>query len=221
MDCRVEPPLYPEGTDLEQKEKVLEEWFYRDVPHPEFLALEEKAREMNFPILNRHSARLLAFLVRLYRPQKILELGSGFGYSAAWMAWANPQCEITLCDFMEKQTIQARNLLEKLYPETCVSTYHGNVMDHLEELQEQSYDLIFVDLDKIFYKRVFDAFIDTLSKSGLMIMDNVFVAGQMFMREPKKKKGLAEVNKVLESLREQGRDFEILPSGDGLLLIRS
>lgn len=220
MDCRIEAPLYPAGTDPHKKEAVVKEWFYREVPHPIFLTLEQQAKEMNFPILNRHSARILALLVRVLKPNRILELGSGFGYSAAWMVHAKPDCEIDLCDFMAEQTSQAKQVLHQLYPSCTVNCFNGNALDHAEQLSQNQYDLVFVDLDKIFYKRVFDAFITSVKAGGMMIMDNVFVAGQLFAKEPKKKKGLAEVEKVLNELRDQSYDFEIIPSGDGLLVIR-
>ena len=48
--------------------------------------MEEKASRDSFPIVGPSVGRLLYLMARLARAARILELGSGFGYSALWFA---------------------------------------------------------------------------------------------------------------------------------------
>ncbi len=51
-------------------------------------AMEERAGETGVPIIDRQVGRLLYILTRLKKPGLVVELGSGFGYSAYWFAKA-------------------------------------------------------------------------------------------------------------------------------------
>lgn len=48
--------------------------------------MEKLAEELEFPIVGRLTGRLLYQIAMMVKPKKILELGSGFGYSAYWFS---------------------------------------------------------------------------------------------------------------------------------------
>ena len=54
-------------------------------PHP-LPHMEERARREAFPIIGSQVGRIIALLTASLGARRILELGSGFGYSALWFA---------------------------------------------------------------------------------------------------------------------------------------
>src|SRR5215203_1944165 len=75
----------------------------RDIVHPEVNEYIERTlveenpllkeigdygRSLGFPIIGAQSGRLLYFLAKSINAKNVLELGSGFGYSAFWFALA-------------------------------------------------------------------------------------------------------------------------------------
>src|ERR687886_1764243 len=55
---------------------------------PEMQAMEEYARQTNFPIIGPASGHLCYQVARLVGARRVFELGSGYGYSTAWFARA-------------------------------------------------------------------------------------------------------------------------------------
>jgi caffeoyl-CoA O-methyltransferase len=60
------------------------------IADPVLEEMEELARKKGFPIVGAHAGRLLGILTRATGARRVLELGSGFGYSAWWFARSLP-----------------------------------------------------------------------------------------------------------------------------------
>ena len=60
-------------------------------------AMEALAERKRFPIIGHHSGSLLAMLARCIGARRVLELGSGYGYSAVWFARALPDDGKVIC----------------------------------------------------------------------------------------------------------------------------
>jgi predicted O-methyltransferase YrrM len=56
--------------------------------HPILKEMGEYGRAQGFPIIGAQSGRMLFFLARAIGAKSVLELGSGFGYSAMWFSLA-------------------------------------------------------------------------------------------------------------------------------------
>src|SRR5690242_4439907 len=55
---------------------------------PVLLEMEKEGRERGFPIVGRNVGVTLEVLARSINARRVMELGSGFGYSAYWFARA-------------------------------------------------------------------------------------------------------------------------------------
>src|SRR5213592_5273693 len=55
---------------------------------PVLLEMEAEGKERNFPIVGRNVGVTLEVLARSVGARRVMELGSGFGYSAYWFARA-------------------------------------------------------------------------------------------------------------------------------------
>ena len=93
-----------------------------------------------------------------------------------------------------------------------------NTGDALEFLSEQKdeYDIIFNDVDKEDYPRVFKLAVPRLRKGGLFVTDNVLWSGKVAQKDPSEAstKAILEFNRLLYS--SQALFTTILPIRDGV-----
>ena len=92
--------------------------------------MEAHARANRFPIVGPLVGRVLHQLVLLTNPTRIFEMGSGFGYSAYWMAKAlqKPEASIICTDGSQRTPIAQRVILHAVVSQiasTIASATHS------------------------------------------------------------------------------------------------
>ena len=66
---------------------------------PVLVEMETRAAEHGFPIVGRATGRFLELAARAVGARRVMELGSGYGYSAYWFARAvGPDGEVVCTD---------------------------------------------------------------------------------------------------------------------------
>lgn len=179
-------------------------------------------------VLNPHmlsgavQGRLLAFLSRMIQPKRILELGTFTGYSALCLAEGlTPDGRlITLEHNDELEDIIRRNL--SLSPLGAkIDLKMGDALATLATMQDQRFDLCFIDADKREYCAYLDAVLPLMQPHGWILADNTLWDGHVIdpnYAKDKQTLGLrAFNNKVSEDER---LEQVILPLRDGLTIIR-
>ena len=73
--------------------KPIEDYMHKITPprHEVLMEMEKLAAERNFPIIGPLVGRILFQYARILNAKRILELGSGYGYSAFWWGLATPE----------------------------------------------------------------------------------------------------------------------------------
>jgi predicted O-methyltransferase YrrM len=80
--------------------------------------------------------RLAATLVRASNASRILDLGSGFGYSALWLAAAAPEeSEVTGIDRFPEHVAKARDFAVQAGLDIRINFIAGDVVDVVDELE--------------------------------------------------------------------------------------
>ena len=158
---------------------------------------------------------LLKILLLLQRPTRVLEVGAFTGYSASFMA------EV-LAEGSVLYTIEANEKYRKLFIKSFTESHlaqkikllSGYAFDIIPTLDDDSFEFIFVDADKIYYPNYLDALKPKLKKGGMIVFDNTLWGGGVV--EPTDKKSLA-VHKLNEQLF-MDTDFinVLLPIRDGV-----
>lgn len=195
-------------------------------PADETLRFIEHDTSVN--VLNPHmlsgavQGRLLAFLSRMIQPKRILELGTFTGYSALCLAEGlTPDGRlITLEHNDELEDIIRRNLsLSPLGAQ--IDLKMGDALATLATMQDQRFDLCFIDADKREYCAYLDAVLPLMQPHGWILADNTLWDGHVIdpnYAKDKQTLGLrAFNNKVSEDER---LEQVILPLRDGLTIIR-
>lgn len=147
--------------------------------HPELMKMEGEAAEKRFPIVGPLVGSLLGVLARASGARRVLELGSGFGYSAAWLAEAvGPGGTVILTEHSKQNIADAKEHLAAMGLADRASFNACNALDALESM-DGPFDLIFNDVDKADYPDIFDAAIPRLKIGGLLVTDNVLWSGRV------------------------------------------
>lgn len=135
--------------------------------------LEREAAESGFPIIGPLSGRVLETMARAVSARRVLELGSGFGYSAYWFSRALPSgSELVWTDGDPKNEARARSHHEILFPHVTVRFLCGDALTMARPLPGE-FDVVFVDVDKHEYPAALDLAREKVRRGGVILFDNV------------------------------------------------
>ncbi|MBD3336031.1 MAG: methyltransferase domain-containing protein [Candidatus Eisenbacteria bacterium] len=199
----------------EKVQKYLED--LHPVSDPVVKEMEQLGRETDFPIVGPMVGRLLEISARLTQSRNVLELGSGFGYSAYWLLRGmEGGGRLTLTETRPDRLQLARKHLSRTGTGVTIDYRQGDAMDVLEESGEPL-DLVFCDFDKPQYPRVIEPVARRLRPRGLFLTDNTLWSGRVAEADPDETTRAIQVfNRLL--LRDGRFRSTILPIRDGVAL---
>lgn len=141
--------------------------------------MEAYASGQDFPIVGPLVGRILTQMALLTGARRVMELGSGFGYSAYWFAQGmDERGEIILTEYKPENLERASKWLLRGEVRPRVQMLAGNALQSLAR-QRGHFDIIFCDIDKHDYPRALEAAVPKLRAGGLMITDNVLWQGKV------------------------------------------
>jgi predicted O-methyltransferase YrrM len=186
-----------------------------DFGDPVLSDMEALARRRDFPAVGPLVGRLLSQLARMIGARRILELGSGFGYSAWWFAQGmEKDGEIFCTDGSSENARQAALFFQRAGLSDRIRFQVGDALDVIGKIPGE-FDIIFNDIDKEDYPRAFQAAIPRLRKGGLLICDNVLWFGRVITgATDSATAGVREFNRLTHST--PGIVTSILPIRDGV-----
>jgi len=181
-----------------------------------FIEMEAYAREHGFPIIGPLAGTLLRQYAISINAKNIFELGSGYGYSALWMAEVLPSDgKIHLTDRKEENKLMAIKHFKAAGQIDKMEFHVGDAMQIFGE-HGGPFDIILNDIDKEGYPETIQAVKKRLRKGGLFITDNLLWSGRILESEPREAstRGILEFTKRLYS----DPDFltSIIPIRDGI-----
>jgi predicted O-methyltransferase YrrM len=148
-------------------------------PSPLLLELEQQSTYDGIPSVDRASGRLLSMLVHAMMANRILEIGTAYGYSTLWMALALPPAgHIWTIDPDVERTEVARTYLERAGVADKVDIINQPAIEVLEMWSQRNLDIVFIDADKTEYPGYLDLAIPMLKRSGLVVVDNLLWSGE-------------------------------------------
>jgi predicted O-methyltransferase YrrM len=186
--------------------------------------LEEKAKVDRIPIMDPIGINFLMQLIRLNKPQRILEIGTAIGYSALRMNEAYPEASITSIERDEIRYQQAVENIAKLGKVDNIQLIYGDALEELVHLAEaeHAFDCVFIDAAKGQYMKFFELAVPLLSKNGFIISDNVLFRGYVMdptFEHPRYTKMVEKIRVYNEWLANHPMFFTtILPIGDGVAI---
>lgn len=188
--------------------------------HPVLQEMEERARRTGFPIIGPVVGHLFYQLGRLTGARRVFEMGSGFGYSTAWLALAvrdNGGGEVYHVVWDEGLSREARSYLGRL---GLLDIVRFRVAEAVAELSQTAgeFDLIFSDIEKPAYPQSLPVIKRRLRRGGLLLVDNMLWSGRVWAEraEDPATRGIREFTRLVFS----DPDFisSLIPVRDGVLV---
>lgn len=165
--------------------------------------------------------RLLRILVEISGAEKILEIGSFTGYSAASMALALPaNGHIDALEINDELEDLMRSGWERAGVSDKISLHIGDAKTLIQNL-DGLYDFVFIDANKREYCEYYDLVFDKVRHGGLIVVDDVLWDGKVYETEAandKQTRGVVAFNEMVA--KDRRVELVILPLRDGLSLIR-
>jgi predicted O-methyltransferase YrrM len=141
--------------------------------------MEEVARKGSIPIIGPLVGRFLYQIGLLTGARTVFEMGSAIGYSTIWWARAvGPEGKVYYTDGNPDNAARARGYLERAGVLDRVEILVGDALDLLSK-HEGICDIIFNDVDKHDYPKVFHLALPKISRGGLLITDNTLWSGRV------------------------------------------
>jgi caffeoyl-CoA O-methyltransferase len=149
-------------------------------PRDEILSeLEAIAEEKGFPAVGPLVGRFLYQLVKISSTKTIFELGSGFGYSAFWLAMALPEDGQIVCTEWSKENAElGMKFLGRAGLKHKITYEVGDALEVFNRYAGP-YDLIFCDIEKHQYPRALEIGLPKLKSGGLFVADNTLWFGRV------------------------------------------
>lgn len=162
---------------------------------------------------------LLAWLVKLIRPTRVLEIGTFTGLSSLCMAEALDEGgEVVCCDISEEYTAPARQAWEEAGVADRITLILGPALQTLADLSG-SFDLAFLDADKPNYPHYLKHLTRLVRPGGVIVADNTLWSGRVAdpTNRDEPTEGLRSFNRMVATHPEL--EPVLLPLADGITLI--
>lgn len=183
---------------------------------------ETHANILNPRMLSGHlQGRFLSMISRMIRPDRILEVGTYTGYSALCLCEGlNAEGKLVTIDINEELETFTRRFFAASPFSGSIDYRIGKATDIIPTLNE-TFDLVFIDADKINYAAYFNLCIDKVRKGGFIIADNVLWSGKVVMDDikiDKDTRALLDFNKMMHD--DDRVSNILLPIRDGLMILQ-
>lgn len=190
---------------------------HRDIP-PLLLELEQHGKRDDIPIVSRSTGRLLSTLVHCMQANRILEIGTAYGYSTLWMALALPPAgRIWSIDPDRERTEIACGYLRRAQKMDAIEIVNQPALEVLPTFPQRNLDIVFIDAIKEEYEAYLEQSVPLLKLSGLVVVDNLLWSGRAAAPPAKNDdaatKAIRKFNTVF--LHHPALDATIIPLGDG------
>ncbi len=188
-------------------------------PSPLLLELEQMGHADDVPIVARDTGRLLSTLVHAMQANRILEIGTAYGYSTLWMALAMPPAgKLWTIDPDTERTSVALDFLERANKADSVNVMNQPALEVLPTFPVRNLDIVFIDAIKTEYEEYLELTVPLLKRSGLVVVDNLLWDGKS-SAEPTSHdsaatRAIRDFNRTF--LNHPQLDATIVPIGDGV-----
>ena len=176
--------------------------------------------EHNMQIAPEQGA-FMALMVKLTGARRILEIGTFTGYSSTAMALAMPDDgRITCLDVSREWTDVARRAWADAGVDDRVDLRIGPAVESMRELEDDAYDLAFIDADKTSYDAYYEGCLRVLRPGGLIMIDNVLQHGRVVEADADDD-SVRAIRALNDKIATDERvDHVLLPLADGLTMVR-
>lgn len=190
-------------------------------------ALQRLNRETNMKVelpimLSGHlQGAVLAMMSRMIRPTYILEIGTYTGYSAICLAQGlTADGHLHTIDINEELTDMHKRYWGDEGLTDKITMHVGKAADIIPTFNE-TFDLVFIDADKVNYGLYYDLIIDKVRPGGFIFADNVLYDAEVILPIEEQSKNGKAIGAFNEKIKNDPRVTQVLlPVRDGILMMQ-
>jgi len=159
---------------------------------------------------------VLELLARMSSARRILEIGSGAGYSALWfMKGMGSDGTLDAIEYNSDTAKVLAAVARKGGYNSRIRIHNGSALAILKRL-DRPYDIVFIDADKDEYPDYLDHALRLTRKGSIIVADNMLWSGAA-VRGDRSKEGVRGIVEYTKRVFKDARlSSIIIPLGDGL-----
>ena len=189
----------------------------------ELAKIKERALEEHIPIIMDDTLEVIEKELKIFKPNRILEIGTAVGYSAiCFSEFLNKNGKIDTIERELDRVNEAKINIKKAEVEQKINIIEGDAVEILPTLNEK-YDMIFIDASKGKYPFFLKESLRLLNANGIIFADNVLYKGYVLSdyNKHKQRTAVRNLREFLKELQENKElDTKILEVGDGLAIAK-
>ena len=163
----------------------------------------------------------LHLIIKISNIKNVLEIGTFTGLSALSISLALPEDgKLVVLDKNEETSKIAQNFFKKANQGHKITTIIKPALESLNDIKNQKFDMVFIDADKMNYKKYYEKSLGLINQGGLIIIDNVLWHGEVadVKYSDKYTINIREFNKFV--CEDKRVEQVIIPLGDGMTVCR-
>ena len=180
--------------------------------------IEEYAMINKIPIIQKEGLEFITSYIKNNHIKTILEIGSAIGYSAIKFAMISDDIKVTTIERDKDRYNMALLNIKKIGLIDRIKIYNIDAFDYVDN---NKYDMIFIDAAKAQYIKFFEKFKDNLADDGVIISDNLKFHGLVEHPENTNNKNTKQLVKKIKNyidFLKNNEEFEttFYDFGDGI-----
>lgn len=189
-----------------------------------FLKIKEDAVLNHVPILQDISLELIELVLKLKKPEKILEIGTAVGYSAICFSkyLEGENAKIKTIELNDERYNIAKKNIKDMGLEKLIEIVHDDATKYLLTIpDDEKYDVCFIDAAKGQYNVFLEQAFRLVKKGGLIIADNVLWRGRVLgeYNEHRHRTAVNRLRTYLKTISEDERlESKVFDIGDGVAI---
>ena len=208
------PSLYPYVMD-----------HIAEVPGQIALREEIVKKERSTMMGSPDEAQFLGWLAATLNARRILEVGVFRGSTMLSMAlMTHPDCKLVGLDVSEEFTQLGKEAWEKAGVANKISLHIAPALETMDKLlvtERGTYDLAFIDADKVNYIAYYEKCLELLRPGGVIAVDNVLWGGDVLLPAKDQDIHTETIVKLNEIIKNDKRVSAVmLPIADGAYMVR-
>ena len=184
-------------------------------------ARRAEALARGIPVADEETLNFLLLTLEMYKPERILEIGTAVGLSGVAMLQTLPNAKLTTIELEEERYEEAKQNFADFGVETRVNAYLGDAGEILAMMDGQ-FDFVFLDGPKAQYEKYLFDLKRLMQKGAVLFSDDVLLYGWVSGVEPTPQKRRSIVEKIRSYLQTLTADEDfrtsVLDVGDGVAL---
>lgn len=187
--------------------------------------IKKEALENHVPILQDVSLELIEVILKIKRPNKILEIGTAVGYSAIKFSkyLSGDNAKIKTIELKEDMYNIATKNINDMGLENTIEIVNADATKYLETMDEkkENFDVIFIDAAKGQYLIFLKEAIRLAKDNAIIIADNVYFHGRVLngYNEHRHRTATNRLKEYIKIVKEDKRlTSTVLNVGDGVAI---